>query len=89
LFQGFSKSGFREVALGARLTVQELNGVDPQLLLDELKSLAASGDPEIAHSRADEILVTLIRWNERVGDLDEFDGDEIADAFMAVPRWYA
>jgi hypothetical protein len=53
--------------------------------LRRLGEMADSGDPEMAHSEADEILLTLISQVERA-----FFGDEqIAEAFHAIPKWYA
>jgi hypothetical protein len=44
-----------------------------------------NGDPEDGHIEADEILLTLLSQVERA-----FFGDEkIAEAFHAIPKWYA
>jgi hypothetical protein len=53
--------------------------------LRRLRELEDSGDPESAHDEADEILLTLLSQVERA-----FFGDErIAEAFRAIPKWYA
>jgi hypothetical protein len=45
--------------------------------LKELIELKDLGDEDIAHQRADQILMLLI------------DDEEIWDAFIAIPKWYA
>lgn len=53
--------------------------------LRRLRAMADRGDPETDHQAADEILLTLISQVERA-----FFGDEqIAEAFHAIPKWYA
>lgn len=46
-------------------------------LLAELRALQESGDPERAHAEADDLLLRFI------------DDPEVAEAFDAVPKWYA
>lgn len=46
-------------------------------LLEELKKLENSGDPEEAHARADDLLLVYI------------DNKKVTEAFENVPRWYA
>lgn len=46
-------------------------------LIDELKALRESSDPEAAHMRADEAL------------LDYIADDDIREVFTSVSRWYA
>ena len=43
----------------------------------QLKALAGSDDPEVAHSHADSILLKLI------------DDPEVTKAFDAIEKWYA
>jgi hypothetical protein len=45
--------------------------------LAELRKLAADDDTEMAHIRADQILVEL------------FDDAEIIEAYNAIEKWYA
>jgi hypothetical protein len=53
--------------------------------LGRLRALENSGDTATAHEEADEILLTLLSQVERA-----FFGDEqIAEAFRAIPKWYA
>lgn len=46
-------------------------------LLKDLRALHHQGDPEATHSQADDLLLAYL------------DDEEIYQAFMAVPRWYA
>lgn len=49
-------------------------------VLEALRTLKASGDPEAAHSRADSLLCGLLT---RMGF------EEVVGAWQEVPRWYA
>ena len=49
-------------------------------VLLELQSLTDSDDPEVAHCRADDLLIEYLRL---VG------ADDMADAWAEAPKWYA
>lgn len=50
--------------------------------LAELDGLRGGHDIEVLHSRADEVLIELVRaWVP--------NGDAIADAWDAIEKWYA
>lgn len=49
-------------------------------ILEELKSLSESRDAETAHSKADNLLIEYLRL---------IGANDIADAWDAVPTWYA
>lgn len=48
--------------------------------LEELKKLGNSGDPEVAHVRADNLLCDIL---EQIGE------DEIVKVFHDIKKWYA
>lgn len=49
-------------------------------ILEELRALGDSDDPESAHSRADELVIEYLRL---------IGADDIADAWADAPKWYA
>lgn len=51
-----------------------------QAIIDELRSLKGAGDIELAHSRADELIINFIK---------KLGYDTMADAWDDVPKWYA
>ena len=52
-------------------------GIGKENILRRLKALHSSGDPEAAHSEADDLLIAYI------------NDSEIEAAFLEVPKWYA
>ena len=59
------------------------------VLIAELRGMKSSGDPEGAHTRADEILIQALRdtFNPFYVGKDEIE--ELITAYQEVPRWYA
>jgi hypothetical protein len=45
----------------------------------QMQEIAAGGDPEIAHPRADDLLCAILR---------ELGAGEVADIFDAMDKWY-
>lgn len=53
---------------------------EAKAVISELRAMKDSMDVEGAHNRADKLLVEFVR---------SLGHHEIADAFAAVPKWYA
>ena len=57
--------------------VPAVRAIGRDALLAELRKQAESGDPEVAHGRADDALLAYI------------DDREVAEAYQAIDKWYA
>lgn len=75
---GDTEAVYLRVPITREELIDELSdGMTRDELLSKLRSLQGSTDPEMSHSEADKLLLAYI------GD------EEIAEAFDAVPAWYA
>lgn len=78
-----SAEALRRLAEGQGMSISDVVrnalATDPRRdkLLELLRSLAGSGDPETAHSMADDALLEYI------------SDPEVSDAFNAIDKWYA
>ncbi len=55
----------------------------------EFGKLQGPVDAERVHVVADELLMDLVRWGDKIGELDEIDADALLALYKSVPKWYA